>query len=99
MTGCERVIALLGDHVSGELSPLVRADVDQHLSACPTCSTALVEYRAVVRLAASLPPSTPSPAAEARLLAALRAATALPDGGTMDETQLEIALPASDPSG
>ncbi len=99
MTGCERVIALLGDYVSGELPALVRADVDQHLSTCPTCSAALAEYRAVVRLAASLPPPTPSPAAEARILAALRAATALPDGGTMDETQLEIALPASGPTG
>ena len=66
-TTCGRVQRALEEYVGGTLSEVERAGVDLHVSLCATCRTVADEYFEIVRLASSLPPVKPSPAAEARL--------------------------------
>ncbi len=71
---CEFVAKLLGEFADGVLPELEQVGVDHHLSVCPACRESADEYFDVIYLAQSLPPIAPPPAAEARILAALRAA-------------------------
>lgn len=45
---CEEVLALLSDHLDGDLAPGVLASVEQHLSACDGCTKFGAEFRATV---------------------------------------------------
>lgn len=71
---CAQVADRLGESAAGELLELERVGVGHHLGGCTACRQDAAEYRDLLALAGSLPPARPSPAAEARILAALRAA-------------------------
>lgn len=71
---CAFVAGMLGEFADGTLPELEQVGVDHHLSVCPACRDGADEYLDVIHLAQSLPPIAPPPAAEARILAALRAA-------------------------
>ncbi|MBN9523787.1 zf-HC2 domain-containing protein [bacterium] len=71
---CESVAELLGEFAADELPELGRIGVERHLAGCESCRRDAAEYGDVIELARSLAPPCPSRAAEARILAALRAA-------------------------
>lgn len=70
---CESVASLLGEFAAGELPELVRVGVEHHIAGCETCHTEATGYGDLIELARSLTPPHPSPTAEARIIAALRA--------------------------
>jgi anti-sigma factor RsiW len=48
---CREAIGVLGAYHDGELSAVVRVQVDAHLGACAECATYLRTYRDTVKLA------------------------------------------------
>jgi anti-sigma factor RsiW len=58
MTRCQHIQELLTGHVSGELAPLERAIVDDHLAECAPCRDELAFARDLARAVADTPPVT-----------------------------------------
>ncbi|MBI2834864.1 MAG: zf-HC2 domain-containing protein [Acidobacteria bacterium] len=54
MRPCSRVVTLLLDYLEGRLLPAVRAELDEHLSRCPSCVSQVRTYRSTVSLLKSL---------------------------------------------
>ena len=54
MPECPRIVALLSDYLDGRLPSNVRADLDQHLAGCPSCSAFVGTFRSTVSLLHSL---------------------------------------------
>ena len=52
--GCSKVVDLLVHYLEGRLPPRVRAELDQHLTACDSCVRHLRTYRSTVSLLRSL---------------------------------------------
>jgi anti-sigma factor RsiW len=50
MITCRELIAFLGRHIDGELSPEERTEFDRHLAVCPACRSYLESYRETIRL-------------------------------------------------
>jgi len=68
---CERYAALIQDLVDGELAPAARAELEQHVAACPSCRTLLDDLREIARVAGELPLHTPRPQVWARIASRL----------------------------
>ena len=45
---CREMTEFLADYIVGELEPDVHAEFETHLSACPNCTTYMVQYRGVI---------------------------------------------------
>lgn len=54
MRPCSEVIALLVDYLERQLPPAVHADLNRHLSHCPTCVACVRGYERTVSLLHSL---------------------------------------------
>ena len=52
--GCSKVVDLLVDYLEGRLPPRMRAELDQHLTACESCVRHVRTYRSTVSLLRSL---------------------------------------------
>jgi anti-sigma factor RsiW len=48
---CRELIELLGERLSGDLAPGLRASVDAHLLGCAECTAYLRSYETTIRLA------------------------------------------------
>lgn len=92
---CARVSTLFDAFLDGALPELLRTGVAHHLDGCGACRVKADDYRALIRLAGSLPPIPPPPATAARLLDAMRAAAARPVTGELDDTWPEITVTES----
>ena len=68
---CERYAALIQDLVDGELATAARAELEQHVAACPSCRTLLDDLREIARVAGELPLHTPRPQVWARIASRL----------------------------
>jgi anti-sigma factor RsiW len=68
---CERYAALIQDLVDGELAAAARAELEQHVAACPSCRTLLDDLREIARVAGELPLHTPRPQVWARIASRL----------------------------
>ena len=76
MTDCETLEARLVDLCEGAVDDAERAGLEQHLSDCPSCRTALEETRALREAYAALPQDDVSPGLAANVLDAAREAVA-----------------------
>jgi predicted anti-sigma-YlaC factor YlaD len=79
MTGaeltCRELADFVGDYLSGELAPEVRAVFDEHLAECAECVTYLRSYEDTIRLARDVAGSEPvPPTVPAELVQAILAA-------------------------
>jgi anti-sigma factor RsiW len=54
MTSCSRVVDLLLDYLEGRLPVAVQADLERHLSSCPSCVSSVRTYRSTVSLLRSI---------------------------------------------
>jgi len=54
MRPCSEVIALLVDFLEGQLPPATHAELERHLSRCPTCVAQARGYESTVTLLHSL---------------------------------------------
>ena len=50
MKPCSEVIALLVNFLEGQLSPATHAELERHLSRCPTCVAQVRSYQSTVSL-------------------------------------------------
>jgi len=50
MKPCSEVIALLVDFLEGQLAPETHAELERHLSRCPTCVAQVRSYQSTVSL-------------------------------------------------
>ena len=64
---CERSAALIQDVIDGELASASRAELEQHLAACPPCRALLDDLREIARVGGELPLHTPRPQVWARI--------------------------------
>jgi anti-sigma factor RsiW len=64
---CERIEGLLSAYLEGELAAAERAEVEDHLSACPDCAALAGLMRESMTAAAGFPEVEPSPALMAKL--------------------------------
>ena len=70
---CQKVIELLMEYVSHEMSDGHRAMLDEHFRYCPPCQAYLHSYQATIRMSGQLPKDAPlPPEMEARLKDVLR---------------------------
>jgi predicted anti-sigma-YlaC factor YlaD len=78
---CRRAEELLSDHYEGSLTPLVKAEVDEHLEECPRCRALLEALGRVVDALHSFPLLEPSAdlADRAAVAALRRPRAAVPD--------------------
>jgi hypothetical protein len=51
---CSRIVGLLVDYLEDRLSARTRADLEQHLTACPRCEAQINTYRSTVALLRSI---------------------------------------------
>lgn len=68
---CERYAALVQDFLDGELATGARADLEQHVAACPSCRALRDDLREITRVAGELPRHTPRPQVWARIASRL----------------------------
>jgi len=52
--GCGSVVKFLADYFDRQLSPQLRAELDEHLARCPRCVTQLKTYESTVSMLRSL---------------------------------------------
>ncbi len=72
---CRELADFVGDYLTGELAPEVRAVFDEHLAECPDCVAYLRTYEDTIRLARSAAASDPvPPSVPDRLVRAILAA-------------------------
>jgi anti-sigma factor RsiW len=69
---CERVRALVTDHLDGALGPAERRALLAHLAGCGDFTRYLAEIEATIGALADLPPEPVDPATRDRLLALYR---------------------------
>jgi len=50
LTNCRDVWPAISDYLDGELSPALRAEIDQHVAGCPKCASVLHGTQNIVRL-------------------------------------------------
>lgn len=65
---CKELVELVTDYLEGVLPPAERTRFDQHLAACPFCTTYLAQMRQTVKTLGSLPEASIPPAALDALL-------------------------------
>jgi hypothetical protein len=88
---CERVAELLGEYAARTLSANAKSGLELHVSLCPACSQEAEQYFEVIRLAESLTAPVPSPQAEERIKARLRAAVKPPPSANpLSETTPDV---------
>ena len=68
---CERYAALVQDLIDGEIASGARAELDEHVAACPSCRALLADLREIARVAGELPLHTPRPQVWARIASRL----------------------------
>ncbi len=69
---CEELVNLLLDFYGGDLTAEQRAEIEEHLCACPPCVQYVEEYRLTIQVTRLLPKNDPLPPAfEQRLRAML----------------------------
>ena len=51
---CENIVRLLVEFLEGQLPPEVHADLERHLSKCPSCVSQLKTYQSTVSLLRSI---------------------------------------------
>jgi anti-sigma factor RsiW len=50
---CKSAVALLGNYLSGELSPSTQAQLEHHFRQCPDCTAFLATYKKTIDIARS----------------------------------------------
>ncbi|MGH7623218.1 MAG: anti-sigma factor family protein [Gemmatimonadaceae bacterium] len=65
---CKELVELVTDYLEGALPPAARTRFDEHLAACPFCTTYLAQMRGTVNALGSLPEASIPPAALDALL-------------------------------
>ena len=65
---CKELVELVTDYLEGVLPPAERTRFDEHLAACPFCTTYLTQMRQTVKTLGALPEASIPPAALDALL-------------------------------
>jgi anti-sigma factor RsiW len=72
---CQDFVELITDYLEGVIPAETRARIDQHLTICPGCATALEQWKTVIEVTGHLADAevdTLDPDTRAQLLAAFR---------------------------
>jgi hypothetical protein len=67
---CERFEELISDYLEGQLSPSLRAELEQHRASCPGCASLISEVQQVIVLCRSYPEAEPPITLPERILSA-----------------------------
>jgi len=69
---CKELVELVTDYLEDALPPAARTRFDEHLAACPFCTTYVEQMRQTVKTLGSLPEASIPPAALDALLGHFR---------------------------